>query len=74
MNTESKSSSAQPNAGGEPEEILISLYQSSQAIYAKAVHGLFSKWRWAAVWITQIVFYGLPWLEWNARQAILFDF
>ena len=73
MNTESQTSSSQTKTGGEPEEVLISLYQSGQAIYAKAVHGLFSKWRWAAVWITQIVFYGLPWLEWNARQAILFD-
>jgi cytochrome c oxidase accessory protein FixG len=25
------------------------------------------------VWLTQIVFYGLPWLQWNARQAVLFD-
>ena len=65
--------SAQATAADQPEEILISLYQSSKTIYAKAVNGLFSKWRWAAVWITQIVFYGLPWLEWNARQAILFD-
>jgi cytochrome c oxidase accessory protein FixG len=60
-------------SAGASEEVLVSLYQSGQAIYAKAVHGLFSKWRWALVWITQIVFYGLPWLEWNARQAILFD-
>lgn len=73
MNTEPKTSTAQPKAGGKPDEVLVSLYQSSQAIYAKSVHGLFSKWRWAMVWITQIVFYGLPWLEWNARQAILFD-
>ena len=57
----------------EPHEVLVSLYQSGQAIYAKAVDGLFSKWRWAAVWITQIVFYGVPWMDWNARQAILFD-
>ncbi len=62
-----------PPAAGAPEEVMVSLYQSSQAIYAKAVHGLFSKWRWALVWLTQIVFYGLPWLEWNARQGILFD-
>ena len=60
-------------AAAQPEEVLISLYQSGKAIYAKAVDGFFSKWRWAAVWITQIVFYGLPWLEWNARQAVLFD-
>jgi hypothetical protein len=25
------------------------------------------------VWLTQLVFYGLPWLEWNQRQAVLFD-
>jgi len=73
MNTESHPNAAPAQPGGEPEEVLISLYAKSQTIYAKAVHGLFSKWRWAMVWITQIVFYGLPWLEWNARQAILFD-
>ena len=25
------------------------------------------------VWLTQAVFYGLPWLQWNSRQAVLFD-
>ena len=25
------------------------------------------------VWGTQILFYGLPWLQWNDRQAVLFD-
>ena len=25
------------------------------------------------VWATQLVFYGLPWLEWHGRQAVLFD-
>ena len=25
------------------------------------------------VWATQLVFYGGPWLEWNGRQALLFD-
>jgi len=25
------------------------------------------------VWLTQLVFYGLPWLSWNGRQAVLFD-
>ncbi|WP_028998677.1 cytochrome c oxidase accessory protein CcoG, partial [Azohydromonas australica] len=33
----------------------------------------FAQWRWALVWLTQIVFYGLPWLMWNDRQAVLFD-
>ncbi len=25
------------------------------------------------MWTTQLVFYGLPWLDWNGRQAVLFD-
>jgi len=25
------------------------------------------------VWVTQLVFYGTPWLRWNGRQAVLFD-
>jgi len=51
----------------------ISLYQAQNKIYPRSVTGLFSKWRWAMVFITQIVFYGLPWLEWGQRQAVLFD-
>jgi len=37
------------------------------------VSGWFAGWRWALVWFTQLVFYGLPWLQWNGRQAVLFD-
>ena len=62
-----------PKAVPEDDEEMVSLYASRQKIHPRSVFGLFSKWRWALVWITQIVFYGLPWLEWNARQAVLFD-
>ena len=55
------------------EEVMVSLYQAQKTIYPRSVSGFFSKWRWAMVWITQIVFYGLPWLEWGQRQAVLFD-
>jgi cytochrome c oxidase accessory protein FixG len=34
---------------------------------------VFANWRWGMVFLTQIVFYGLPWLEWGQRQAVLFD-
>ncbi|WP_119156588.1 cytochrome c oxidase accessory protein CcoG [Caldimonas tepidiphila] len=51
----------------------VSLYQAQPRIYARAVSGWFTRWRWALVWLTQLVFYGLPWLEWNGRQAVLFD-
>lgn len=49
------------------------LYASEQKIYPRSVTGLFAQWRWAFVWLTQIVFYGLPWLQWGERQAVLFD-
>ncbi|HLO95860.1 MAG TPA: cytochrome c oxidase accessory protein CcoG, partial [Burkholderiaceae bacterium] len=51
---------------------MVSLYQAQKKIYPKAVSGWFIRWRWALVWFTQLLFYGLPWLEWNARQAVLF--
>ena len=51
----------------------LSLYEVSRKIYPRAVTGRFALLRWAAVWATQLVFYGLPWLEWNERQAVLFD-
>jgi cytochrome c oxidase accessory protein FixG len=50
-----------------------SLYAARKKIYPRTVHGRFDRWRWALVWATQLVFYGLPWLEWNDRQAVLFD-
>ena len=52
---------------------VVSLYQSDAKIYARSVTGWFSYWRWAMVWATQLVFYGLPWLSMNDRQAMLFD-
>lgn len=44
-----------------------------QKIYARSVTGLFARWRIALVLFTQALFYGLPWLNWNGRQAVLFD-
>ncbi|MEO7245402.1 MAG: cytochrome c oxidase accessory protein CcoG [Rubrivivax sp.] len=52
---------------------VVSLYQKQEKIYARAVSGWFAGWRWAFVWATQLLFYGLPWLPWNGRQAMLFD-
>ena len=50
-----------------------SLYEKQKKIYPRSVHGWFARWRWAMVWFTQLLFYGLPWLPWNGRQAVLFD-
>ncbi|HWP11288.1 MAG TPA: cytochrome c oxidase accessory protein CcoG [Ramlibacter sp.] len=50
-----------------------SLYEAQKKIYPRAVRGLFARWRWGLVFLTQLVFYGLPWLQWGERQAVLFD-
>ena len=52
---------------------VASLYQSDPKIYARNVAGWFNYCRWALVFATQLVFYGLPWLSINGRQAVLFD-
>ncbi|MDF2466467.1 MAG: 4Fe-4S ferredoxin, iron-sulfur binding protein [Ramlibacter sp.] len=56
-----------------PEEPGESLYEAQKKIYPRKVTGLFARWRWGFVFLTQIIFYGLPWLEWGERQAVLFD-
>ncbi len=52
---------------------MVSLYAAAKKIYPRSVEGIFAYWRWIFVFATQIVFYGLPWLEWGTRQAVLFD-
>ncbi|WP_395707257.1 cytochrome c oxidase accessory protein CcoG [Casimicrobium huifangae] len=55
------------------ETKVVSLYQSQKKIYAKSVTGRFANLRWLMVFVTQAIFYGLAWLPWNGRQAVLFD-
>ena len=58
------------DAGSDAEQ---SLYAVHQKIYPRAVTGIFNYWRIALVVFTQAIFYGLPWITWNDRQAVLFD-
>ena len=51
----------------------VDLYEVRQKIYPRAVHGWFAAWRLALVVATQLVYYGMPWVSWNGRQAVLFD-
>ena len=57
----------------EDDGATVSLYASHKKIYPRTVQGLFARWRWVFVVLTQLLFYGLPWLEWGQRQAVLFD-
>ncbi len=52
---------------------MVSLYEARQKIHPRSVSGFFNRWRWALVFLTQLLFYGLPWLEWGQRQMVLFD-
>jgi len=52
---------------------MVSLYEAHRKIYPRSVSGFFSRLRWLTVLLTQLVFYGLPWLDWGQRQAVLFD-
>ena len=61
----------QPTAADAPIE--QQLYAIRQVIQPRAVHGVFANWRVALVLLTQALYYGLPWLQWDNRQAILFD-
>jgi len=54
-------------------EVFIPLYESTEKIYPRSVSGFFTQWRWVMIWLTQLFFYGIPWLEWGHRQALLFD-
>jgi len=51
----------------------VALYEIRKKIYPRAVSGRFASWRWTLIIATQLVYYGLPWLSWNDRQAVLFD-
>ncbi len=68
-----KSRKVIPIAAQSADGELVSLYASHQKIHPRSTTGFFTNWRWAMVWLTQIIFYGLPWLEWGQRQAVLFD-
>jgi cytochrome c oxidase accessory protein FixG len=63
-------SAAKPAAS--PSDTEQALFEVRKRIHPRAVSGWFAGWRWALVWATQLVFYGLPWLTWGDRPLVLF--
>lgn len=55
------------------QEKTVSFFEAHKKIYPRSISGRFMSWRWAMVWLTQLLFYGLPWLDWGQRQMVLFD-
>ena len=56
-----------------PEVKVIKMYAAREEIYPREAKGRYATLRWVFVWLTQIFFYGLPWITYNGRQALLFD-
>ncbi|MFD0913432.1 cytochrome c oxidase accessory protein CcoG [Methylophilus luteus] len=69
----SRSKTVIPIVAAPVTEKTISLYQKTPKVYPRSVSGYFKNWRWLMIWLTQIVFYGLPWLQYGERQAFLLD-
>ncbi len=60
-------------AAASAADVEHSLYEKRQKIYPREVHGTFAALRTTAVLVLLGLFYGLPWLSWDGRQAVLFD-
>ncbi|MGB3741150.1 MAG: cytochrome c oxidase accessory protein CcoG [Castellaniella sp.] len=59
--------------GGTSPQVEKALAEVRSKIYPRSVQGHFAQIRVLMVFLTQAVFYGLPWIQWNDRQAVLFD-
>jgi len=57
-----------------PDETLDGgLYAARQKIYPREISGRFQRLRVIAVWALLGIYYVLPWIRWEGRQAVLFD-
>ncbi len=67
------SRAARKKSRGASPQIEKALTDLRGKIYPRSVTGTFDRIRVLMVFLTQLVFYGLPWLQYNGRQAVLFD-
>lgn len=55
------------------DDVEQSLYEKRKKIYPREVHGLFAALRTTGVMALLGLYYIVPWLQWDGRQAVLFD-
>src|ERR1044071_7349780 len=48
-------------------------YVAEQKVYPREVTGRYARLRTLALWLLLGLFSAMPWMTWNARQAVLFD-
>jgi len=51
----------------------VPLYEAHRKVYPREVSGRFARLRTLAAFTLLGIFYGLPWVQWNGQQAVLFD-
>ncbi|MBI2994368.1 MAG: cytochrome c oxidase accessory protein CcoG [Gammaproteobacteria bacterium] len=64
-----RAATRQPDA----QDIEEFLYEKRQKIYPREVHGLFARLRVASVLTLLGLYYAVVWLQWDGRQALLWD-
>ncbi|MBS0001825.1 MAG: cytochrome c oxidase accessory protein CcoG [Thioalkalivibrio sp.] len=67
--TKRRSKAATTPAEGLEQEF----YAKHEKIYPRQVSGLFARLRVTAMLVLLGIFYGVPWIQWEGRQAVLFD-
>jgi hypothetical protein len=55
------------------EPIQEELYKKREKIYPREVHGIFALLRNLTMVTLLGLYYGLPWINWDNHQSILFD-
>ncbi len=63
----------QKNSNVQQDDVESVLYKKREKIYPREVHGIFANLRNLAMVALLGIFYGLPWLQYEGHQAILFD-
>ncbi len=54
-------------------EVQKTLYQTNDKIYPRKVSGLFARLKFLSGFVLLGLFYGLPWINLNGQQIVLFD-
>jgi len=65
--------SLEPSKPQTSGEVSAALFEKSEKIYPREVHGMFALLRTSAVVVLLGAFYLACWIPWDGRQAVLFD-
>lgn len=67
--SQTRSTAPAPDSPAQSE----SFYEAHEKVYPREIAGRFSRLRTTAAWVLLGLFYANAWLQWNGRQAFLWD-